>query len=504
MCTEFENTVLSAKEIVKSFGGLDVLKHISINIKKGRVLALVGENGAGKSTLINILSGSLQADSGELYYEGKEIAWATPKKALQNGIAVVHQELTLFHNLPVYENVFAGNSATTRGMRLDRATMRAESGRLLEKLGVQLDLNTLVGELTMAQQQIVEIAKAAAWKPKLLILDEATSALDTVQVQKLFAFCRELLAEGTAIIFVSHRMPEIFEIADEVMVIKDGTTVGFYDQLEAVTENDLVNCMMGYTVETIYPEKNVNEMRPPILTTRGLSTKKIHDVSIEVRPGEIIGLGGLRGHGQEELLRTLFGLESVTGGEITIDGNAYEAKNVQKAIRSGFAYVPPDRKTEGLVMTLPIEENLTISALRDLSGFMGRINLRREKAMQNEVRDRLRIDQRQYRQLAGRLSGGNQQKIVIGKWLKSGFKVLLMDEPTRGVDVATKHEIYLFLRELVAQGVAVLLVSTEIMELMGISDRIYIFYEGRVHAELKGADINEEKVTYAIMGLKGE
>lgn len=274
MCTEFENTVLSAKEIVKSFGGLDVLKHISINIKKGRVLALVGENGAGKSTLINILSGSLQADSGELYYEGKEIAWATPKKALQNGIAVVHQELTLFHNLPVYENVFAGNSATTRGMRLDRATMRAESGRLLEKLGVQLDLNTLVGELTMAQQQIVEIAKAAAWKPKLLILDEATSALDTVQVQKLFAFCRELLAEGTAIIFVSHRMPEIFEIADEVMVIKDGTTVGFYDQLEAVTENDLVNCMMGYTVETIYPEKNVNEMRPPILTTRGLSTKK--------------------------------------------------------------------------------------------------------------------------------------------------------------------------------------------------------------------------------------
>lgn len=504
MHTEFENTILSAKDIVKSFGGLDVLKKISIDIKKGRVLALVGENGAGKSTLINVLSGLLWPDSGELYYEGREISWSTPKMALQNGIAVVHQELTLFQNLPIHENIFAGNPKTTHGMHLDRATMRRESQRLLKKLGIELDVNLLVDELTMAQQQIVEIAKAAAWEPKLLILDEATSALDTVQVQKLFAFCREMLEKGTAIVFVSHRMPEIFEIADEVLVIKDGATVGFYDKLNDVTESDLVNCMVGYTVDTIYPDKNENENRAPLLVTRNLSTKNIHDVSIEVRPGEIVGLGGLRGHGQEELLRTLFGLENVTGGEISIDGKPYEVKGVQRAIRSGFAYVPPDRKTEGLVLTLPIEENLTISVLRDLSGLLGRINSRKEKDMQDEVRDRLRIDQRQYRQLAGHLSGGNQQKIVIGKWLKSGFKVLLMDEPTRGVDVATKHEIYLFLRELVAQGVAVLLVSTEIMELMGISDRIYIFYEGSVHAELKGADISEEKVTYAIMGLKGE
>jgi len=497
-------SIFSAKEIVKSFGGTVVLKKITIDIKKGRVLALVGENGAGKSTLINIISGSLQADSGELYYEGKKISWSSPKKALQNGIAVVHQELTLFKNLPVYENVFAGNPETMRGIRLNRKTMRQESRRLLEKLGMDIDVNTLVGELTVAQQQIVEIAKAVAWKPKLLILDEATSALDTVLVQKLFAFCRELLAEGTAIIFVSHRMSEIFEISDEVLVIKDGAMVGFYDQLDGVTEDDLVRCMVGYNVETIFPEKNENESREPLLVTRNLSTKNIHNVSIEVRPGEIIGLGGLHGHGQEELLRALFGLEKITGGEITIDGKPYEPKNVQKAIRYGFAYMPPDRKTEGLVLTLPIEENLTITVLRDFCGFMGRINSKKEKAMQDEVRGRLRIDQRQYRQLSGHLSGGNQQKVVIGKWLKSGFKVLLMDEPTRGVDVATKHEIYMFLRELVAQGVAVLLVSTEIIELMGISDRIYIFYEGSVHAELKGADINEEKVTYAIMGLKGE
>lgn len=501
MRSEQENVVLSAKEIAKSFSGLSVLKDISIEVQKGHVLALVGENGAGKSTLINIMSGLLQPDGGELYYENQEITWSTPKQALLRGVAVVHQELTLFKNLPIYENVFAGNPEVIRGGKLDRAFMRKTSAELMDKLGLHLDPNLLVEELTMAQQQIVEIVKAIAWKPKLLILDEATSALDTMQVQKLFDCCRELLKEGTAIIFVSHRMTELFEFADEALVIKDGYPVGYYDDLENVTENDLVNCMVGYAVDTIYPAKNQNETREPLLVTRQLTTKNIEDISIQVRPGEIIGLGGLRGHGQEELLRTLFGLERVKSGEILLDGAPYSVKNVQHAIQSGIAYVPPDRKTEGLVLTLPIEENLTISILHKLSNFFGRIFQKKEAQFQGEVRDRLRIDQRRYRQLSGHLSGGNQQKVVIGKWLKSDFKILLMDEPTRGVDVATKHEIYVFLRELVEQGVAVLLVSTEIMELMGISDRIYIFYEGKVHAELSGADINEEKVTYAIMGL---
>ena len=501
MHSKTESVILSAKQISKSFGGLSVLKDISLEVQKGHVLALVGENGAGKSTLINIMSGLLQPDGGELFYENQEITWSTPKQALQRGVAVVHQELTLFQNLPIYENIFAGNPEVIKHGRLDRAKMRKKSAELLEKLGLQLDPDLLVQELTMAQQQIVEVVKAIAWNPKLLILDEATSALDTVQVQKLFDCCRELLAEGAAIIFVSHRMTEMFEFADQALVIKDGYPVGYYDSLENVTENDMVNCMVGYAVDTIYPDKNENESRPPMLETKNLTTKSIENVSIKVRPGEIIGLGGLRGHGQEAVLKTLFGLESVKSGEILLDGAAYTVKSVQHAIASGIAYVPPDRKTDGLVLTLPIEENLTISVLNKLSGFFGRIFAKKETEFQDEVRNRLRIDQRRFRQLCGQLSGGNQQKIVIGKWLKSDFKILLMDEPTRGVDVATKHEIYAFLRELVAQGVSVLLVSTEIMELMGISDRIYIFYEGKVHAELSGSDINEEKVTYAIMGL---
>lgn len=501
MHSKKESVILSAKQISKSFGGLSVLKDISLEVQKGHVLSLVGENGAGKSTLINIMSGLLQPDGGELFYENQEITWSTPKQALQRGVAVVHQELTLFQNLPIYENIFAGNSDVIKRGRLDRAKMRKTSVELLEKLGLQLNPDLLVQELTMAQQQIVEIAKAIAWKPKLLILDEATSALDTVQVQKLFTYCRELLAEGAAIIFVSHRMTEMFGFADQALVIKDGCPVGYYDTLENVTENDMINCMVGYAVDTIFPPKNENESRPPILEIKNLTTKSTENVSIKVRPGEIIGLGGLRGHGQEALLKTIFGLEPAKSGEILLDGVSYTVKNVQHAIASGIAYVPPDRKTDGLVLTLPIEENLTISVLHKLSGLFGRILEKKETEFQNEIRDRLRIDQRRFRQLSGHLSGGNQQKVVIGKWLKSDFKILLMDEPTRGVDVATKHEIYVFLRELVAQGVSVLLVSTEIMELMGISDRIYVFYEGKVHAELSGPDINEEKVTYAIMGL---
>lgn len=498
-----ERAVLSAKGIVKSFGSQDVLRNISVEVRGGRVLALVGENGAGKSTLINIMSGLLQPDGGELCYEGREITWSTPRQALEQGVAVVHQELTLFQNLPIYENIFAGNPATARRGRLDRPRMRAVSRELMGKLGLDLDPNLLVGRLTIAQQQIVEIVKAMAWKPRLLILDEATSALDTLQVRMLFDCCRELLREGTAIVFVSHRMQEIFEIADEALVIKDGVPVGFYEDLEGVTESDLVDCMVGYAVNTIFPEKGARREAEPCLRVERLWTRHLKDASITVYPGEIIGLGGLRGHGQEELLRTLFGLERVQSGQISLDGRPYDVKSVRHAIQSGFAYVPPDRKKDGLVLTLPIEENLTISILDKLANLIGYIDPRKERAVQDEIRSRLRIDQRRLRQTAGSLSGGNQQKVVIGKWIKREPRILLMDEPTRGVDVATKHEIYVLMRELAAQGNSILLVSTEIMELMGISDRIYVFYEGRVHAELSGDAINEERVTYAIMGLRG-
>lgn len=499
-----KSIILSAKDVCKSFGGMRVLNNISIDIKEGTVLALIGENGAGKSTLINIMSGLIQPDEGELFYNGSEISWSTPKKALEKGIAVVHQELTLFKTLSIADNVFAGNDSVIKFGKLDRKEMRKKTIELMEMLGLDLNPNELVSELSMAQQQIVEVVKALAWNPKILILDEATSALDKVQVEKLFSCCRKIVSEGTSVVFVSHRMTEIFDIADEALVIKDGTPVGYYDSLNGVTESDLVNCMVGYEVDQIFPEKNEDSVDDSMLSIENLNTENLTNINIDVRKGEIIGLGGLRGHGQEELLRVLFGIDSIKSGNIVLDGAEYKPTNIEKAIKSGFAYIPPDRKTDGLVLSLPIEENLTISILRNICNKLGRINSNKESEFISTIRDRLNIDQKRWHQMTGHLSGGNQQKIVIGKWLESGFKVLLMDEPTRGVDVATKHEIYVFLRELVSQGVSVILVSTEIMELMGISDRVYIFYEEQIKAELKGEDINEEKVTYAIMGLESE
>lgn len=496
--------ILTASNITKSYGGSVVLNDVSMSIKKGKVLTFVGENGAGKSTLINILSGLVSPDCGSMTYEGSKVSWSSPAHALKNGIAVVHQELTLFKNLTVAENIFVGNRSVVKFGKLDRKFMAQRSREILSKLGLEIDVNTLVENLTVAQQQLVEIAKAISWNPKLLILDEATSALDTMQVENLFKYCRELLQEDIAMVFVSHRTPEMFDIADEALVIKDGNVVGFYPELKAVTEQDLINCMVGYSIQTSFPEKNQSETRPPVLEIESLSTDFIKDVSMYIRPGEIIGLGGLRGHGQEELLRTLFGLEKVKSGNITIEGKPYTVKDVSRAISEKFAYVPPDRKKEGAVLSLPIENNLTIPVLGQVSKALGWLNRASEESMIDRTRKRLSIDQRNWHQTVAQLSGGNQQKIVIGKWLESDFKILLMDEPTRGVDVATKHEIYLFLRELTKQGLSVLLVSTDMLELIGISDRIYIFYEGRIHKELTGCDITEENVTYAIMGLQGD
>jgi ribose transport system ATP-binding protein len=489
--------ILSAKNVSKRFGLMKALDDVSMQIHEGKVLALVGENGAGKSTLINIISGMIRADEGSILIDNSSIFWTHPAQALKRGIAVVHQELTLFGNLSVAENICIGNKA----IKHKRKGIKDKALALLSMLEQDIDPNRPVDSLTIAEKQIVEIAKALAWNPKLLILDEATSALDSMQVDNLFKVCRLLVEKGTSIIFVSHRIPEIFKIADEALVIKDGRVVGRYESLSGVSEKELVDCMVGYSVNTIFPDKSTTKGNAPILGTIGLSNEFIKDVTMQIYPGEIIGLGGLKGHGQEMLLRTLFGIEKVTSGEIELEGKSYHVKNVEHAIKSGFAYIPPDRKSEGIVLDLPIENNLSVVILRQLSNAIGHIHKKKEEETLQNIRSMLRINQKTWKQLAGYLSGGNQQKVVLGKWLKSNFKVLLMDEPTRGVDIATKHEIYIFLRELAAQGACIIFASTDSIELLGISDRVYIFYEGKVHAELDKNDLTEDKVTFAIMGM---
>ncbi len=494
---EQPKVILSAKNVTKRYGLMKALDDVSMQIHAGKVLALVGENGAGKSTLINIIGGLVKADEGNILIDDSPILWTHPSQALRRGIAVVHQELTLFGNLSVAENICIGNKA----IQHTRKSIKEKALFLLSMMEQNIDPSRPVDSLTIAEKQIVEIAKALAWDPKLLVLDEATSALDSMQVDHLFKVCKLLVEGGTSIIFVSHRIPEIFKIADEALVIKDGRVVGRYESLKGVSEKELVDCMVGYAVNTIFPEKNNQKAQIPVLSTTHISNDYITDVTIQINPGEIVGLGGLRGHGQEMLLRTLFGLERVASGQIELQGKPYQVKSAEHAIKSGFAYIPPDRKSEGLVLDLPIEDNLSVVILKQLSNIIGHIYKKKEEESLDDIRSMLMINQKTWKQLSGYLSGGNQQKVVLGKWLKSNYKVLLMDEPTRGVDIATKHEIYVFLRELAAQGVGILFVSTDSIELLGISDRVYIFYEGKVHVELDRDDLTEDKVTFAIMGM---
>ena len=504
--TGARDCILRLSGISKRFGGIQALKDTSLSIERGKIIALVGENGAGKSTLINIVSGLYPPDTGAIDWQGERVRWQSPAQALRHGIAVVHQELTLFPNLTVSENVFVGNGRVIlKAGRLDRAHMRGETQRLLAQLGLRVDPRQYVSQLSLAQQQLVEVAKALAWQPRLLILDEATSALDASQVNALFQAVRALKAQGVTVLFVSHRMAEITQLCDQALVLKDGMIMARVDdeEMRSISEQKLVEAMVGKSVSALFPGKSQLPARAPLLRVEDLTNQVLRGVTLEVRPGEIIGLGGLRGHGQEEFLRALFGMPAGrTTGRILLDGRAYTPLSPRKAVSQGLAYVPPDRKTEGVAQRLGVEINLASVILRkSLQKKGGALDAKKTQAIISQVRGELNIGQRRWRQTVSSLSGGNQQKVALGKWLKSGFKVLLMDEPTRGIDVVTKHEIYDFLRRLSETGVAVVAVSTDALELIGISDRVYVFYEGAVQAMLEGETLNEAALTQAIMGV---
>jgi len=493
--------ILALEGISKRFGGTLALSDTTLTLPRGKVVALVGENGAGKSTLINIISGLFRPDSGTIELDGEPVQWTGPAQAIKKGIAVVHQELTLFPNLTVAENVFAGNNEINlRFGRIDRETMHRRTGEILEMLGLKIDATVSANDLSLAEQQLVEVAKALVWNPRILILDEATSALDPNQVKRLFDAVRKLRDSGVAIIFVSHRMYEIEEIANQALVLKDGRIVASLDDeaMKNTTQDMLVEAMLGRAVEAVFPNKATARSKEVLLDVEGLVNDQLRGVSMQILPGEIVGLAGLRGHGQEELLRVLFGICPCKQGKVNLGNRPYVSRNPIHAIKSGFAYVPADRKTQGVAQELSIEVNLTSVTKKRM---YSRIRFKEERDTIREIRRSLNIGQSVWNQQVRSLSGGNQQKVVLGKWLKSDFKVLLMDEPTRGIDVATKHEIYEFLRALAETGVAIVAVSTDTLELLGISDRIYVFYEGGIHAMLEGEALNEASLTSAIMGV---
>ncbi|MEU6354736.1 sugar ABC transporter ATP-binding protein [Streptomyces sp. NPDC047072] len=489
--------LLSVEAVSKSFAGNQVLREVTLTVEPGEVLALVGENGAGKSTVLSLVTGLLAPDSGLVRHDGTPVprAWS-PHRARAAGIGSVHQELSLNPHQSVAENVFLG-AWPSRGGLVRARDLAARARPLLERVGLDLDPGSRAGRLPLGTLQLVELAKALAGEPRLLILDEVTSALDEDQVAAVFRVVRELRADGGSVIFVSHRMAELFAISDRLTILKDGAVTATRARAET-DHDDVVRLMIGRELSDLFPPKAA-AVGEPLLKARELTVPgACTAVDLDLAPGRILGLGGLQGQGQREVLRALFGLARHTG-QVALDGRNVRLGSPREAIRHGIAYVPEDRKTEGVHTARSVRDNLALPSLRTLAPArrLSTVSRDAESRLVAELTERLRIKAASPAQEARRLSGGNQQKVALAKWLPTAPRVLLLAEPTRGIDIGTKREIYHLLRRLADEGMAVLVTSGDTMELVGLCDEVAVLYEGKVVDRLTGPDLTEERLVRA-------
>ncbi|MGJ4942011.1 sugar ABC transporter ATP-binding protein [Bradyrhizobium sp. HKCCYLS1011] len=493
--------LLSVRAIEKSFPGVRALSGVSFDVASGEVHALLGENGAGKSTLIKIVSGVFPPDRGEVMVDGEPVNLARPDDARRAGIATIYQELLLFPELTVAENVFMGHAPRTRFGRVDWRTMREKTNELLASLEIyDLQADQIVGSLSVGNRQRVEILRALSQDARILIMDEPTAALTEYDVTRLFEIVRKLKARGVAVIYISHKLDEIFAIADRVTVLRDGAHVA----TKPVAETDsaaLVQLMVGRRIESLFPKIAV-PIGEPVLEVIDLERRPLtRTVSLNVRAGEIVGLAGLVGSGRSELAQIIFGVTPAEGGEIRIAGRKVDIRSPAQARSLGIAYVPEDRGTQGLVRPMTVRENFSLAALAKVA-FAGFIDRTSERRLAADGVARFAVKTHSLEQVAGKLSGGNQQKIVLGKWLANQPKLLILDEPTRGIDVGAKAEIHRLMGELAAQGLAVLMISSELPEVLGMSDRVLVMREGRIVAEFSRAEATQETVGTAMMGSR--
>jgi ABC-type sugar transport system ATPase subunit len=481
----------------KSFAGVKVLNNVSFDMRPGEVHALLGENGAGKSTMIKIMAGLYQADEGEILVNGNPVKFATPREAHAAGIATVHQELLLFPELTVAENIFVGQAPKTKWRALDWPKIRQRARQLLDSLDTpELDIDAKVGTLSVANRQRVEIARALSQDARVVIMDEPTAALAEADVQRLMAIVRRLKSRGVAIVYVSHRMPEIFALADRVTVLRDGNHVGTKD-IREVDENQLVSMMVGRAIDRLYPKKQ-GESGANLLELRDVSYRAIvNNISLELRRGEILGIAGLVGSGRTELALTIFGITPATSGEIRIDGRPVKIGSPEAARDLGIAYIPEDRGLQGLIRTQTIAENVSLANLKQLMRGLIVDAAKVRKEAENAIR-RFGIRARGPDQIVLQLSGGNQQKVVLGKWLATNPQILIMDEPTRGIDVGAKAEIHQLMRKLAGEGMAILMISSELPEVLGMSDRVLVMNAGRIVAAFDKDEATPEAVGAAM------
>ncbi|UFJ41807.1 sugar ABC transporter ATP-binding protein [Brevibacillus humidisoli] len=492
-------SLLEMKEISKSFSGVHVLQQVQFSLLSGEVHALMGENGAGKSTLMKILGGIYSRDSGSIQVKGESVSKMTTDLAAQLGIAIIHQELNLVPDLTVAENIFLGREWTIKGTKLiNRKQMRKQAKDALNQLGIDLHPDTLVGELSVGQQQMVEIAKALSMQADILVLDEPTAALTNREIDALFEVIASLKKQGVGMIYISHRMEEIFQVCDRITVLRDGHYVGTRRTGETSME-ELVQMMVGREITERFPKVEV-QPGPERLRVENLSVRgKLHNVSLSVRSGEILGIAGLMGAGRTELARALFGIDPLEQGSIYVDNRQVTIKRPFDAIQAGIALVTENRKEEGLILSLSIRENLALPNLNTLSAY-GFVKGEAETKLAEQTIKQLSIKTTDGEKTVGSLSGGNQQKVVIGKWLAVNPKILILDEPTRGVDIGAKKELYELMGQLVRSGVAIIMISSEMPEVLGMSDRILVMHEGRVTGEFAHEEATQEKIMHAAAG----
>ena len=497
-----ENLYLKMSGITKQFPGVKALDGVDFDLKKGEIHALVGENGAGKSTLMNMLGGNLKPDSGMIELEGKRVSISGPMESLELGIGFVHQESNLLSNLTVLENVFLAREKRRHGT-LDRAAMRKEILRVNERLGYQLNPDAQVGSLHLAEQQCVEITRALLSEPRILILDEPTAALDDSEVARLFDIVRRLRGEGVAIIYISHRLDEIFQLADRITVLKDGKVVGTRATGE-VTKDEVIAMMVGRVLEDIYPKRGDITFGDTLLSVENLSIPgRLSNVSFSVRAGEIVGLGGLEGQGQRDAARAIFGDVPFAQGRITANGLELKSRGIRGRIRRGVGYVTHDRRGEGLVLNESVRKNAALASLyrRSRLGFVDAAAERREV---DENVERMQIKTAGMEQKVANLSGGNQQKVMLARWLMTKPRVLIIDEPTKGVDVGARMSVYQIIDQLTREGIGIIMLTSDMMELIGLSDRVLVFYEGRITRELKRGEATEERIMRAASSMPDE
>lgn len=493
--------LLELRHIDKFYGGVPVLKQARLAVRPGEIHGLVGENGAGKSTLVKILAGEVARDGGEVYWLGRFVPLATRAEAERLGITMIHQELNLAPHLTVAENLFLGHEPSRHGF-LDRSREFSESQASLERLGFDLDPKTEVRRLSLAQRQLVEIARAVIRDQRLVIMDEPTSSLSVKEVEELFGVVRQLKSKETAVIFVTHRLEELAEIADRVTVLRDGETVheGPMPQRDF---SELIRAMVGRELKDFYPPRPAARGGGTALEVRNLGRRSdFEEVSFVVRRGEVVGLAGLVGAGRTELAEAIFGVTPPEQGKIFIDGEAVLIRSPEDAIRHGMALVTEDRKRTGLALALSVAQNITLANLTALVA-KGRLDLKKEEQVGRDYLARLRIRASSPRQKASRLSGGNQQKVVVSRWLFRQAHIFLFDEPTRGVDVGAKTEIYRVINQLAESGAAVLMISSELPEILGMTDRVLVMRAGRLVKELMTRETTQEEIMrYATLGEK--